>query len=66
MSENKHKDSRRKFFVTAGVTAGAVAVVSQTPLGTAIAEQASTLIDDNNKGYKLSDHIRKYYKTTLV
>jgi hypothetical protein len=66
MSENKHKDSRRKFFVTAGVTAGAVADVSQTPLGTAIAEQASTLIDDNNKGYKLSDHIRKYYKTTLV
>jgi hypothetical protein len=66
MSENKHKDSRRKFFVTAGVTAGAVAVVSQTPLGTAIAEQASTMIDDNNKGYKLSDHIRKYYKTTLV
>jgi hypothetical protein len=66
MSENKHKDSRRKFFVTAGVTAGAVAVVSQTPLGTAIAEQATTLIDDNNKGYKLSDHIRKYYKTTLV
>jgi hypothetical protein len=66
MSENKHKDSRRKFFVTAGVAAGAVAVVSQTPLGTAIAEQASTMIDDNNKGYKLSDHIRKYYKTTLV
>jgi hypothetical protein len=66
MSENKHKDSRRKFFVTAGVTAGAVAVVSQTPLGTAIAEQASTLIDDNKNGYKLSDHVRKYYKTTLV
>jgi hypothetical protein len=66
MSDNKHKDSRRKFFVTAGVTAGAVAVVSQTPLGTAIAEQASTLIDDNKKGYKLSDHVRKYYKTTLV
>lgn len=66
MSENKHKDSRRKFFVTAGVTAGAVAVVSQTPLGTAIAEQASNMIDDNKNGYKLSDHIRKYYKTTLV
>ena len=66
MSDNKHKDSRRKFFVTAGVTAGAVAVVSKTPLGTAIAEQASTLIDDNKKGYKLSDHVRKYYKTTLV
>jgi len=66
MSENKHKDSRRKFFVTAGVTAGAVAVVSQTPLGTAIAEQASAMIDDSKKGYKLSDHVRKYYKTTLV
>lgn len=65
MSENKHKDSRRKFFVTAGVTAGTVAVVSQTPLGTAIAEQASTVINDS-KGYKLSDHVRKYYKTTLV
>jgi hypothetical protein len=39
--------------------------VSQTPLGTVIAEQASTMIEDN-KGYKLSDHVRKYYKTTLV
>ncbi len=65
MSEKNHKESRRKFFVSAGVTAGAVAVVSQTPLGTAIAEQASNMIEDNT-GYKVSDHIRKYYKTTLV
>jgi hypothetical protein len=65
MSEKNHKDSRRKFFASAGVAAGAIAVVSQTPLGTAIAEQASNIVEDS-KGYKVSDHIRKYYKTTLV
>jgi hypothetical protein len=65
MSEKNHKDSRRKFFASAGVAAGAIAVVSQTPLGTAIAEQASNIVEDS-KGYKVSDHICKYYKTTLV
>jgi hypothetical protein len=66
MSEkSNHKESRRKFFVTTGLAAGAVAAVSQTPMGTAIAEQAASLVEDS-KGYKVSDHIRKYYKTTLV
>ena len=66
MSEkSNHKESRRKFFVTTGLAAGAVATVSQTPIGTAIAEQAASLVEDS-KGYKVSDHIRKYYKTTLV
>lgn len=66
MSEkNNHKESRRKFFVTTGLAAGAVAAVSQTSIGTAIAEQAASLVEDN-KGYKVSDHVLKYYKTTLV
>jgi hypothetical protein len=45
--------------------AGAVAAVSQTSIGTAIAEQAASLVEDS-KGYKVSDHVLKYYKTTLV
>ena len=65
MSEKNHKESRRKFFVTTGLAAGAVAAVSQTSIGTAIAEQAANLVEDS-KGYKVSDHVRKYYKTTLV
>ncbi len=66
MSEkNNHKESRRKFFVTTGLAAGAVAAVSQTSIGTAIAEQAASLVQDS-KGYKVSDHVLKYYKTTLV
>lgn len=66
MSEkNNHKESRRKFFVTTGLAAGAVAAVSQTSIATAIAEQAASLVEDS-KGYKVSDHVLKYYKTTLV
>lgn len=66
MSEkNNHKESRRKFFVTTGLAAGAVAAVSQTSIGTAIADQAASLVEDS-KGYKVSDHVLKYYKTTLV
>ena len=59
MSEkNNHKESRRKFFVTTGLAAGAVAAVSQTSIGTAIAEQAASLVEDS-KGYKVSDHVLK-------
>ena len=65
MKKNNHKESRRKFFVTTGLAAGAVAAVSQTSIGTAIAEQAASLVEDS-KGYKVSDHVLKYYKTTLV
>lgn len=60
------KSSRRKFFFGAAAVAGTVAVVAKTPVGTAITEQVENVIEPKKKGYHLSEHIRKYYDTTLV
>jgi hypothetical protein len=57
--------SRRNFLVAAGLgTAGAVAAVA-----TATKEKArdgAAPAVDGGKGYHVSDHILKYYKTTQV
>ncbi len=57
--------SRRNFLVAAGLgTAGAVATVA------AVAKRGSgkpgPAAVDGRKGYHVSDHILKYYKTTQV
>jgi hypothetical protein len=58
--------SRRKFFISAGATVGAVAVVSQTPMGQAIVQQVGSNVGEKKDGYQLTEHIRKYYETTLI
>lgn len=58
--------SRRKFFISAGATVGAVAVVSQTPLGQAIVQQVGSNVGEKKDGYQLTAHVRKYYETTLI
>ena len=60
------KPSRRTFFLTAGVAAGAVAVASQTPLGKAVIQDVGSAIAPQAEGYLLSAHIKKYYETTLI
>lgn len=60
------KPSRRTFFLTAGVAAGAVAVASQTPLGQALIQEVGSAIAPQADGYQLSAHIKKYYETTLI
>jgi hypothetical protein len=60
------KPSRRTFFLTAGVAAGAVAVASQTPLGKAVIQEVGSAIAPQADGYQLSAHIKKYYETTLI
>ena len=61
-----NKPSRRTFFLTAGVAAGAVAVASQTPLGKAVIQEVGSAITPQADGYQLSAHIKKYYETTLI
>lgn len=57
--------SRRNFLVAAGLgTAGAVAAVATATKGPAAGEAAPAV--DAKKGYHVSDHILKYYKTTQV
>ena len=58
--------SRRKFFISAGATVGAVAVVSQSPMGNAIIQEVGSTVGDKKVGYQLTAHVRKYYETTLI
>ena len=60
------KPSRRTFFIGAGVTVGAAAVASQTPLGQAVVQNVAEAVTTKPDGYHLTAHIKKYYQTTLV
>jgi hypothetical protein len=64
MKERKQKmsQSRRKFLrgtVTAGGTAAAVLVVPGAVQADAVSDKA---VQDQNDGYRLSQHILDYYK----
>ncbi|QWE15946.1 formate dehydrogenase [Polynucleobacter sp. AP-Nino-20-G2] len=61
-----NKPSRRKFFIGAGATVGAVAVASQTSIGKAVIQEISSTVQSKDEGYQLSAHIRKYYETTML
>lgn len=68
MSQPQSKLSRRTLFAGAG-TVGAVAAAATLLPGvvqqTAVAPQAPKP-PDNGGGYHLSEHVKRYYKTTLV
>ena len=60
---DKTKPSRRNFLIAAGATGAAAAIGAKTvpqPAGTSEKE------DGKRSGYKLTEHIRNYYRTTLV
>ncbi|HSD42303.1 MAG TPA: twin-arginine translocation signal domain-containing protein [Burkholderiales bacterium] len=62
---DKTRHSRRNFLIAAGAT-GAAAVAA---IGAKTAPQpagASQKEDGKRSGYKLTEHIRNYYRTTLV
>jgi hypothetical protein len=62
----ENKPSRRKFFIGAGATVGAVAIASQTPLGKAVIQEIGSTVQGKDDGYQLTAHIRKYYETTML
>ncbi len=61
----KPKLSRRKFMLSvgAGTAVAAAAVASKAVSNNAAEPQAQA---DTRKGYALSEHVRKYYRTTLI
>jgi hypothetical protein len=67
MQESTNKASRRGFFLTASVAGAAVASVSliKSPAPEAIAEVLKPA-PTKGGGYVLSEHVKQYYKTTLV
>jgi hypothetical protein len=62
----ENKPSRRKFFIGASAAVGAVAVVSQTSIGKAVIQEIGSTVKGKDDGYQLSEHIRKYYETTML
>jgi hypothetical protein len=62
----ENKPSRRKFFIGASAAVGAVAVVSQTPVGKAVIQEISGTKTVKDAGQTMSAHMRKYYETTLI
>ena len=71
MSESRSQRSRRGFMLgTAAATAAAAAVATlpRTEPGTPTTATASEKqpAPENGGGYHLSEHVKRYYKTTLV
>jgi hypothetical protein len=67
MSQPTSKLSRRTLFAGAGTVGAAAAAVAILPAAvreTAPAEPRAK--PENGGGYHLSDHVKQYYKTTLV
>ena len=68
MRDDQVKPSRRGFFVAAAVGGAAAAAVTALPR----LQQAQPVAavpkpaPDRGGGYSLSDHVRQYYKTTLI
>ena len=56
-------DAGRRSFLRGSATAGAGAAVAAVVPGMASAAEEPR-IDDEKKGYRLTDHIIAYYKTT--
>ncbi|CAJ0808310.1 ubiquinol-cytochrome c reductase iron-sulfur subunit N-terminal domain-containing protein [Ralstonia flaminis] len=62
--------TRRRFLMGAAVAAAAAGTaatanhLAQTPIASATPQPEP--VDDGATGYRLSEHIRKYYKTTWI
>ena len=69
MSQAKPKLSRRTLFAGAG-TAGAIAAAATVLPGVVQQVQEATpqpkTAPEKGGGYQLTDHVKRYYKTTLI
>ncbi|MDB5824473.1 MAG: hypothetical protein JWR21_3177 [Herminiimonas sp.] len=63
MTEQK-KIPRRRFFAGLGVAAAAGVAVKLAP--SVVAAPATTDAEPAGSGYRLSEHIKKYYRTTTI
>ena len=68
MQDSQSKPSRRGFFFGAAAAGAAVAVVANLPGAPALsAEQVETKpLPERGGGYSLSEHVKRYYKTTRI
>jgi hypothetical protein len=68
MQNSQPKPSRRGFFFGAAATAAGAATIVALPGAPALeaALQEPKPAPENGGGYKLSDHVKRYYKTARV
>ena len=70
MSESQTRPSRRRGFMLGAAAAGAAAAAVVTLPGTGIvdplASEKAPPAPENGGGYRLTDHVKRYYKTTLI
>jgi len=66
MENSKTKPSRRTFLLAVG--AGGAATVAAIGAKTVpqVPEESAKKEEPQGKGYQLSEHVRRYYRTTLV
>jgi len=63
---DKTKRSRRNFLVAVGAgSAATVAAVAAKTVGP-VADEAAKTAGAKSTGYQVTEHVRKYYRTTLV
>ena len=69
MSEGQTKPSRRGFLMgaaVAGAATAAVVTLPKTPAPEAAVADTQPPAPRNGGGYHVTEHIKRYYKTTLV
>lgn len=68
MPESQSKPSRRGFFFGAAAASAAAAAVAVLPSAPAPVEvmDAERPAPDKGGGYSLSEHVKRYYKTTRI
>lgn len=69
MKDKQPRVARRTFLAGTGVVAAAGAAAALTARGPAMLTQAAAIPDvtpGDGEGYRVTEHIRKYYRTTLV
>lgn len=59
------KAARRGFFALLG-GAAAVGVAAKFAPKVPVTEAAETTTDTQSAGYRLSEHVKKYYRTTTI
>jgi hypothetical protein len=69
MSEGQTKPSRRGFMLgaaVAGAATAAVVALPKTEESAAPVTETHPPAPENGGGYHLSEHVKRYYKTTLI
>jgi len=69
MSESHAKRSRRGFMLSAavaGTAAAAVASLPKTPAPELPAAEVQPPAPENGGGYRVSEHVKRYYRTAQV